>query len=221
MNKNSLELLKKELSDIKKECIINISKNLFVLSFFSALSPLASKSIGLGYPFVIDTNEAYRVSINQLNDNKKKKIKTKIVYRDELKEYEDFTKELLVFNNYKYDNTYTRDVYVYELDSSIDDYQDVIINYKDYMIEDNMIDTYQENTYDINEQEKVNVIYCDIERDHEYDESESIILNIFSSIGYSAFLINVLYICGGNIYFYVKDSYDKSDDIKRKIKKLK
>ena len=84
-----------------------------------------------------------------------------------------------------------------------------------------MIDTYQENTYDINEQEKVNVIYCDIERDHEYDESESIILNIFSSIGYSAFLINVLYICGGNIYFYVKDSYDKSDDIKRKIKKLK
>ena len=39
MNKNSLELLKKELSNIKKECIINISKNLFILSFFSTLSP--------------------------------------------------------------------------------------------------------------------------------------------------------------------------------------
>ena len=68
MDNKNLTLLEQDLIRLKRRKIFNIGKNALFFSFFGIISPIASKTLGLGYPFIIDTKEGYKVSIKHIDN---------------------------------------------------------------------------------------------------------------------------------------------------------
>lgn len=225
MDKDNLELLKKELLQIREDLFVNLSKRLFVFSLFSVIMPCVSKAAGFGYPFIIDTKEGYRVSINKIDNLGHKNNINRNVSKDYLKEYKDFTNKIYVYSDYNGDCVYDRNVSVYEIDGEVSDYQAIIDNYKDYMIDDNMIDNYREgvdNSYLYNlEDVYVEIEYCDITRDEELDVREKTYFNLFITSGYIIFNFNGLFLWGNGLLYDISSYKGQSTDIKKKIREIK
>ena len=221
MDKKNLTLLEQDLIRLKRRKIFNIGKNAFLFSFFGILSPIASKALGLGYPFLIDTKEGYQVSIKNIDNLGNISSKNKDINIDDLKDYEDILNKLYVYN---YKGEHTREVSVYEVDSEIDNYKTVINNYQDYISEHNLLDNYQEyisnNLYDL-KNIKVSFECCDITRDKSNDQIENIYLNMFVTIGYLILVIEGLYICSYSISNTLEETNQEIDYIKNKIKTKK
>ena len=221
MDNKNLTLLEKDLIRLKRRKIFNIGKNALFFSFFGIISPIASKTLGLGYPFIIDTKEGYKVSIKHIDNLGNIISKNKDIIEDDLYDYEDILGKLYVYNH---KDEHTREVSVYEIESDIDNYQTVINNYQSYISEDNLLDNYEEyisnNLYNLKDI-KVSFEYCNITKDKNNYQEENFYFNLLVTVGYLVLVIEGAYICSYSISNNLEESNQEINYIKDKIKTKK
>ena len=221
MDNKNLTLLEQDLIRLKRRKIFNIGKNALFFSFFGIISPIASKTLGLGYPFIIDTKEGYKVSIKHIDNLGNIISKNKDIIEDDLYDYEDILGKLYVYNH---KDEHTREVSVYEIESDIDNYQTVINNYQSYISEDNLLDNYEEyisnNLYNLKDI-KVSFEYCNITKDKNNYQEENFYFNLLVTVGYLVLVIEGAYICSYSISNNLEESNQEINYIKDKIKTKK
>ena len=211
----------KEMRRLKKERLEILKRNLFLLAFSNLLFLSGFKLLGFGFPFYKDSRKKYNVNVVCMNNYDYSRVTERYLYADELHIYSNRENKIYVKDKYEYDDDlYKRSVKVYKL-GNVDDYNDVVDNYLDYVSDNNMIDEYVEINNKIDnkfiDSSEVMVRYYNIDKDKYIRIYESDFKNVACSTAFSliSFLMTVII-----AYDCIENSHYINNDIKR-LKKLK
>ncbi len=206
----------KELTRLKKEKLLLLTKKLLVLTMGNIIVISSLKASKIGYPYVLDKEKKYKLSITKTdNYNNINKIEKYIDWEEERK-YKNKNNLLYIKDNYN-DYCSKRDVKVYNIKKDIN-YKTVINNYQDYSTSDNLVDCYTEQTNNINKtnQKEIIVKYYSINKDDYIEKKEDIFKNILAS---SLFTIISLFNEIPYIYYSMLEVEELNNDIKNLKKK--